>query len=240
MTPHNEAKLEEIAKTVLMPGDPLRAKLIADTYLENPKLVNSVRNIFAYTGTYKNKEITVMASGMGMPSMGIYSYELFKFYDVENIIRIGSCGGYTKDLKLFDLVLVKNSYTEGNYALAINNDDCHFINASSNLNETIKNTAIDLDIPIAPTNISCVEAFDVYTTDINKVLARLPKEYDITCAEMESFALLYNAKLLNKNAACIATVVDSYYYKEHTSAEQRQNSLEQMIKLGLEAAVKLS
>lgn len=237
MTPHIEAKKGEIAKIVLMPGDPLRAKLIADNFLENAKLVNSVRNIFAYTGFYKGKEITVMASGMGIPSMGIYSYELFKFYNVENIIRLGSCGGYNKDLKLFDLVLVENSYTEGNYALSIDNVDCHFINASNSLNYIIENTARNINIPVTKANIACGEAFDDYMTDMSKYLARIPEEYNISGAEMEAFALFYNAKMLNKKAACLLTVVDSYYYKEHTSSDARQNSLERMIKLGLESAI---
>ena len=113
MTIHNEANIEDIAKTVLMPGDPLRAKYIAENFLENYKLINQVRNMYGYTGTYIGKRITVFASGMGMPSMGIYSYELYKFYNVENIIRIGSCGGYTENLKLFDTILVNESYTEG-------------------------------------------------------------------------------------------------------------------------------
>ena len=114
-TIHNEAHLEDIAKTVIMPGDPLRAKYIAENFLTDTKLVNSVRGIYAFTGLYQNKKITVMASGMGMPSMGIYSYELFKYYNVENIIRIGSCGGYDPNLKLFDIILAQNVYTEGNY-----------------------------------------------------------------------------------------------------------------------------
>ena len=116
-TPHNEANLGDIAKTVIMPGDPLRAKYIAENFMTDIKLVNSVRGIYAYTGKYKGKEITVMASGMGMPSMGIYSYELYKFYNVENIIRIGSCGSYKPELKLFDIVLAENTFSEGNFAL---------------------------------------------------------------------------------------------------------------------------
>ena len=129
-TPHNEAKLGEIAKTVIMPGDPLRAKYIAENFLENYKLVNKVRGMYAYTGTYKQQEITVMASGMGMPSMGIYSYELFKFYNVENIIRIGSCGSYKPDLKLFDIILADNVFSEGNFALTLNNDTCHIVESN--------------------------------------------------------------------------------------------------------------
>ena len=123
MTPHNEAKLEDIAKTVLMPGDPLRAKYIAENFLENAKLVNSVRHMLAYTGTYKGKTITVFPSGMGMPSMGIYSYELYKFYNVENIIRIGTCGSFNKDLKLLDSILVTKSYTPGNFSLALTGEE---------------------------------------------------------------------------------------------------------------------
>ena len=115
-TPHNEAKLGEIAKTVIMPGDPLRAKYIAEKFLENAKLVNQVRGIYAYTGTYKGNEVTVMASGMGMPSMGIYCYELYQFYNVENIIRIGSCGAYKPELKLFDIILADKVYSESNFA----------------------------------------------------------------------------------------------------------------------------
>lgn len=172
-----------------------------------------------------------------MPSMGIYSYELFKFYDVENIIRIGSCGGYNEDLKLFDLVLVENSYTEGNFALSMNNDNCHFINANKELNKAIENAANTLNFQLNKANIACGEVFDAYMTDMNKTLARIPEEYNVSGAEMEAFALFYNAKVLNKKAACILTVVDSYYYKEHTSAEARQNSLDQMIKLGLESAI---
>lgn len=237
MTPHIEAKQGEIAKTVLMPGDPLRAKLIADNFLENAKLVNSVRNIFAYTGFYKNKKITIMASGMGMPSMGIYSYELFKFYNVENIIRLGSCGGYNKDLKLFDLVLVENSYTEGNYALSMNNDNCHLVSSSKELNGIIENTADNLNFSLNKANIACGEVFDAYMTDMNKSLLRIPKEYKISGAEMEAFSLFYNAKLLNKKASCLLTVVDSYYYNETITATDRQNSLNQMINLGLESAI---
>lgn len=130
MTPHNDAKKEDIAKIVLMPGDPLRAKYIADNFLEDVRLVNSVRNMYGYTGKYKGKEITVFASGMGMPSMGIYCFELYKFYDVETIIRIGSCGGYSQDLNLFDTVLLDNTYTEGNFAFSFDCGNTHIAKAT--------------------------------------------------------------------------------------------------------------
>ena len=237
MTPHIEAKKEEIAKTVLMPGDPLRAKRIAETYLENAKLVSSVRNIYAYTGTYKGHRLTVMASGMGIPSMGIYSYELYKYYDVENIIRLGSCGGYTSDLKMFDLVLVDNTYTESNYALSMNNEDCHYISSSSYLNAKIEDASQTISIPIKKANTLCGEVFDRYMTDMNKMLSRIPEEYNISGAEMEAFALFYNAKVLDKKASCLLTVVDSYYYNEEATAKQRQDSLDKMIRLGLESAI---
>ena len=135
---HCNAKKEDIAKTVLMPGDPLRAKYIAENFLENARLVNTVRNMLAYTGTYKGKEITVFSHGMGMASMGIYCYELYKFYDVENIIRIGSCGAYSEDLNIFDTILVDKSYTEGNFAYEWNEKDCHLIESSEFLNEIIE------------------------------------------------------------------------------------------------------
>ena len=126
-TPHNNANIGEIAKNVIMPGDPNRAKLIAEKYLENAKLVSNVRGILAFTGTYKEKEITVMASGMGMPSMGIYCYELYKYYDVDNIIRIGSCGANSPDLDLFDIILTTKVYTEGNFAYTFASKDDHYI-----------------------------------------------------------------------------------------------------------------
>ena len=148
MTPHINAKEEDIAKIVLAPGDPLRAKYIAENFLENYRLVNTVRNILAYTGTYKGKEITVFSTGMGMPSMGIYCYELYKFYNVETIIRIGSCGAYSADLNIFDTILVDESYTEGNFAKALNNKDCHIINASEDINSVIKETANENNIKL--------------------------------------------------------------------------------------------
>ena len=238
MTPHINSKKEDIAKTVLCPGDPLRAKYIAENFLKNPKLVNSVRNILAYTGTYKGKEITVFASGMGMPSMGIYCYELYKFYDVDTIIRIGSCGAYDESLNLMDTVLVNKSYTEGNFAKALNNVDCHLAEADSNLNNILKQTAKDLNINCIEANALCSECFDYYIEDINILLNRLPKDLKISACEMEAFALFYTAKYLNKKAACLLTVVDSHYKKQEISAEAREKSLNDMIILALESMSK--
>ena len=232
-TPHNEAKLGEIAKTVIMPGDPLRAKYIAENFLENAKLVNQVRGIFAYTGTYKGNEVTVMASGMGMPSMGIYCYELYKFYDVENIIRIGSCGAYKPELKLFDIILADNIYSESNFALALNNEVCHVVNSNNDLNNAIKLASEKNAIPITIGNTVCTDFFDVYMEDFDKFLNRIPKD-----AEMEAFSLFYVAKYLNKKAACLMSVVDvanSSSKKASASAEERETGLNKMITLALES-----
>ena len=238
-TPHNEANKGDFAKTVIMPGDPLRAKYIAENFLDNYKLVNQVRGMLAYTGTYKGKEISIMAHGMGMPSVGIYSYELFKFYDVENIIRIGSCGGYKPELKLFDIVLSKNVFSESNYALTLNNDDCHIVSSSKELNSIIENTAKETNTNIISGNTVSTDCFDVYMTDVNKFIKRLPENFNPVSVEMEAFALFYNAKLLNKKASCLMSVVDSKFIKNVATAEERQTSLNNMIKLALDSAIKI-
>lgn len=239
MTPHNEAEVGDIASVVLMPGDPLRAKYIADNFMENVRLVNSVRNMFGYTGTYKGKEISVFASGMGMPSIGIYSYELYKFYNVDTIIRIGSCGAYSEDLNLLDTILVDNSYTEGNYAFELNEEVCHIMQSDSSVNEIIKSTAKDFDIPYVFGNTLCTDCFDYYVKDVNSLIARFPKDLNIIGAEMEAFALFYNAHLLGKKASCLLSVVDSHYKHQEISAESRQTSLNSMIRLALESAIRV-
>ena len=238
-TPHNEANKGDFAKTVIMPGDPLRAKYIAENFLDDYKLVNQVRGMFAYTGTYKGKEISIMAHGMGMPSVGIYSYELFKFYDVENIIRIGSCGGYKPELKLFDIVLSENVFSESNYALTLNNDDCHIVSSSKELNSIIENTAIETNTNIINGNTVTTDCFDVYMTDVNKFLERLPENLNPVSVEMEAFALFYNAKKKKKKASCLMSVVDSKFIKNVATAEERQTGLNNMIKLALDAAIKI-
>lgn len=238
-TPHNEAKLGEIAKTVIMPGDPLRAKYIAEKFLDDVKLVNQVRGIYAYTGKYQGYDVTVMASGMGMPSMGIYSYELYKFYDVENIIRIGSCGAYIPELKLFDVVLAENVFSESNYALTLNNDNCHIVSSNELLNNLIKQASKKNNIDIVCGNTVCTDCFDVYMTDVNKFLERIPEGFNPVSAEMEAFALFYNAKLLNKKASCLMSVVDSKYIDKIATTMERQTGLDNMIKLSLESLKEL-
>lgn len=238
MTPHNEAKLNDIAKTVLMPGDPLRAKYIADNFLENAKLVNSVRNMLAYTGTYKGKRITVFPSGMGMPSMGIYCYELFKFYNVENIIRIGTCGAYTEDLHFLDTILVNKSYTPGNFSLVLTGEDEHIVESSSYINSLIVQTAQTDNVDLIQGNTLCSEVFDAYC-EFDKFFSLIPTSLNIIAPEMEAFALFSTAKLLNKNASCLLTVVDSIFKDSNVSADDREKSLDNMIKLALDSAVQL-
>lgn len=235
MSIHCNAKKEDIEKTVLMPGDPLRAKYIAENFLEDAKLVNTVRNMFAYTGTYKGKKVTVFSSGMGMPSMGIYSYELFKFYDVERIIRIGSCGAYSEDLNLFDTILVDSSYTEGNFAYSWNEKDCHVMEASKELNKKIEETAKEIGINYIKGDTICNECFDGYLDDIESFIRRFPKDLNIIGAEMEAFALFYMAHYFNKQASCLLTVVDSHYKNQESTSEEREKSLNNMIKLALES-----
>lgn len=238
-TPHNSAQKGDIAKTVIMPGDPLRAKYIVENFFDDYKLVNDVRGMYAYTGKYKGKEISVMASGMGMPSMGIYSYELFKFYDVENIIRIGSCVAYLPNLKLFDIILSENVFSESNYAFTLNNDNCHIINSNSELNSVIEDVAKKDNLNLFKGNTVCTDCFDVYMTDVNKFLSRVPDGFNPISAEMEAFALFYNAKLLNKKASCLMSVVDSKFISEVATTDERQNGLNNMIKLALDSAILL-
>ncbi len=238
-TIHNEANKGDIAKTVIMPGDPLRAKYIVENFFDDYKLVNQVRGMYAYTGNYKGKELTVMAHGMGMPSVGIYSYELYKFYDVENIIRIGSCGGYSPELKLFDIVLSENVFSESNYALSFNNDNCHIVNSNSELNNIIEETALNNNINLIKGNTVCTDAVDFYMTDVNQFLKRVPDGFNPISSEMEAFALFYNAKFFDKKASCLMSVVDSKFIKDVATTEERQTGLNNMIKLALDAAIKI-
>ena len=231
MTPHNEAEKGDIAKTVLMPGDPLRAKFIVETFLDDYKLVNSVRNIYAYTGHYKGKEVTIMASGMGMASIGIYSYELYKFYDVDTIIRIGSAGAYTDELNLYDIVLADGAYSESTFAKTQNNEESNILHGSKELNDHIKEVAKNMGINIHFNNIHSSDVF--YKENDN--FRELNEKYGCSCVEMESFALFHNAKVLGKKAACILTISDNLVTHAKTTPEERQNSFKQMIELALES-----
>jgi len=233
-TPHIEVKdKSQFAKTVLMPGDPLRAKFIAETFLEDVVQINQVRNALGYTGTYKGRKITVFGSGMGMPSIGIYSYELFKFYDVENIIRIGSCGAYSKELNLYDVLLAEDAWSESSYAKVQSGYDKDTIEADQGLNLRLLQIADELNIPITKTR---VHSSDVFYSEGPSKFEEIRDNNGCTAVEMESFALFANAKVLNKKAACLLTVSDSMVSGELTTSEERQNAFTKMMEIALEMA----
>ena len=234
-TPHNSAQMGDIAKTVLMPGDPLRAKFIAETFLEDVTQFNSVRNMFGYTGTYKGHRVSVMGSGMGMPSIGIYSYELYKQYGVENIIRIGSAGSYVKDVKVYDVVLVDKAYSESSYAKTQSGYESDIDYPSKELNDILREAAKELDIPVVEAG---THSSDVFYREGGQGYIAPIVEKGCVCVEMESFALFANAKVLNKRAACLLTISDSFVSDEITTAEERQTSFTKMMQIALEGAIK--
>lgn len=231
MTPHNEADINQIAKNVIMVGDPLRAKLIADTYLENYEIVSKVRGNNVYTGSYKGHKITIMASGMGMPSMGIYAYELFKFYNVDSIIRVGTCGSYDKNLNLFDIILTKRTFSESNFGLTLDNKKEEVVYPSLLLNKTVKEIAFENNINIIEGDIVCTDSF--YMDDVNKYFERIPTDFSPKAVEMESYALFYLANKFQKNAACILTVSDIIGTNIETTPEEREKGLKKAIELAL-------
>ena len=235
-TPHIESKLEDIAPVVLMPGDPLRAKYIAENYLEDAKLINTVRNMFGYTGTYKGKRVTVFASGMGIPSIGIYSYELYKFYNVEQIIRIGTCGSFAKDIKILDVILSNGAYCKSYFDELLDGVDIDFIQSSYELNRKIMNKAKEKNIDLKYGKTITSDVFDLYCDDENKFRQNYPN-MGFLGVEMEAFGLFYIAKKLGKEAACLMTVVDSLYDKRNLTSEERQTSLNNMIELALESII---
>ena len=235
MTTHNEANVGDIAKIVLMSGDPLRAKYIAENFMEDIKLVNNVRGMLAYTGKYKGKEITVMGHGMGIPSMGIYSYELYKFYDVDTIIRMGSCGGYVEELNLKDLIIVENVYSESTFGETFNGNKEHFIKCENSCNDLLVETANELNLHFTKGTVHCSDTF--YSTSTN--IKELNERHGCLAVEMETFALFNVANDLNKKAACILSVTDSLVKEDKLTPEERQTSLVNMITLGLETALKL-
>lgn len=237
-TPHIEAKENDFAKTVLMPGDPLRAKFIAETFLENAVQVTGVRGMLGFTGEYKGKRVSVMGSGMGQPSIGIYSYELYKFYDVDNIIRVGSCGAYSKDLNLFDVLITSAAYSDTTYSKMQNGSDDSFAFPSKLINEVIVEAAKEIEIPVIPQKIYSADVFYAESKLAKKHIKKMNK-MDIGAVEMESFALFTNANILGKKAACILTVSDSLVSGKETTSEERQNAFTNMMKVALETAINL-
>ena len=234
-TPHISAEKGDFAKTVLMPGDPLRAKFIAETFLTDAKLVNNVRGVQGYTGSYQGIPVSVMASGMGIPSMGIYSYELFNFYDVDNIIRIGSAGAMRADLKLMSVVAAMGACTDSNYPRQYDVNGVFSPIADFTLLETAVSAAREMDVELTVGNVACSE---IFYDNSGKLLnwAKL----GVLCAEMESVSLYCNAAAAGKRALTLLTISDNIVTEEKLSAEERQLGFTKMMEIALKTAVKMA
>lgn len=236
-TPHNSADRGEIAGTVLMPGDPLRARFIAEKYLENPLQFNSVRGMLGFTGTYRGKPVSVMGSGMGIPSIGIYSYELFTQYGVDNIIRIGSAGGYSESLQLYDVVLVLDAYSESSYARCQSGFEGDVTTATPALVSKLRGSGNNLGIPLVEGRVHSSDVF-----------YRMPEpggapywhsvrdDKECVAVEMESFGLFHNASVTGKNAACLLTISDLMFALDKaTTSQEREKSFTAMMEVALNA-----
>lgn len=233
MTPHNEAKKGDIKDTVLMPGDPLRAKYIAENFLTDVKQFNAVRNMFGFSGKYKGKELSVMGSGMGIPSIGIYAHELYANYDVKNIIRVGSCGAYNKDLKLFDLVIAMGASSDSNFAHQFNlpgsiSAICDF--------ELLKKAVISAEKLDMNFRVGNVFSSDIFYNNNEDEWKRW-EDMGILAVEMESYGLYLTAQKLGKKALTILTVSDSFHMKEQTTPKEREKSFNDMILVALESCL---
>ncbi len=231
-TPHISAKVGDFAKTVLMPGDPLRAEFIAKNYLENAVLVNNVRGVQGYTGYYKGKRVSVMASGMGQPSIGIYSYELYHFYGVENIIRVGSCGSFSPELHARDIIIAQGACTNGNYASQYKLPGTFCPIADFQL---VKKAAEECEKMGVNYRVGNILSSDMFYDDANSGMEWA--KMGVLGVEMESAALYCNAARAGKKALCICTVSDSFVYpEENTTAEERQISFTKMMEIALTIA----
>ena len=230
-TPHNSANIDDFAKTVLMPGDPLRAKFIAENFLEDPVLVNGVRGINGYTGMYNGKIVSVMASGMGIPSIGIYSYELFNFYNVENIIRIGSAGAISDEVNLRDIVIGQGACTNSNYASQFNLPGTYAPIASYKLLKQAVDFAQDAGVNYKVGNLFSSDTFYDDAASLSDW-----RKIGVLAVEMESAALYMNAARAGKNALCICTISDCPFTGESCTAEERQNTFTDMMEIALKIA----
>lgn len=233
-TPHISAPEGAFAKTVLMPGDPLRAKFIADNFLTDAQLVTSVRNVLGYTGLYHGERVSVMASGMGIPSIGIYSHELYSQYGVENIIRIGSAGSYVERLNVMDVVVAEAAYSDSSYAQVLSGCQDKVLKPSSAINAMIIKKAEELGIDLKS---GIVHSSDVFYGE--EPWQSIAERTGSDCVEMESFGLFHNANMLGKNAACLLTISDSFTNHVELTAEERQNNFRTMMTLALETAIAL-
>lgn len=232
-TAHNQAKLGDFARTVLMPGDPLRAKFIADTYLEDARLVNNVRGIHGYTGFYKGKEVSVMASGMGMPTIGIYSYELYNFYGVEQIIRVGSAGQIRQDLKLRDVVAGMSAYSNSQYGLQFgfsgNLAPCADYGLLKAADQAAQKLGIDLQV-------GAVFSSDIFYDETVPPASEVLEKLGVFCVEMETYALYLNAARAGKKALALLTISDNPKTGAALSSQDRQSSFTQMMEIALDIA----
>ena len=234
---HIKCEKEDIAPIVLMPGDPLRAKYIAENFLTEARLVTSVRNMYGFTGYYKGIRVTVMASGMGMPSMSIYAFELIHYFNVKKIIRIGTCGVVDESVKIPELILADNIYSESNFAYSFNDYTKHTVKPSLNLNETIINTSKELGMNIHVGTMVTADVFGPYV-GMDRLLNRMPQDIHPLGEEMEGFALCHIANSMGIEASVIATAVDSKFSNVVLTPEERQTSLNDMITLALESIIK--
>ena len=234
-TPHNAANPGDIAPTVLMPGDPLRAKFVAEAFLDNPVLFNSVRGMLGYTGTYQGKTVSVMGSGMGMPSIGIYSYELYTQYNVENIIRVGSCGGYLESLNVFDVFLVRDAYSTSSYARYTSGFEGNVTASDPGLLNGLRSSAQRQGIPYTEGR---AHSSDVFYSNITgpggmPYWQHVHRDSGCDVVEMEAFALFHNAVMTRKKAACVLTVSDTFHGHVETTSDERERSFTQMIQVAL-------
>ena len=227
----------DISELILMPGDPLRAKYIAENFLENAKLVTNIRNMSGYTGTYKGVKVTVMAHGMGMPSASIYVFELIHFFHAKKIIRIGTCGAVSESAKVGDVILTKSVYSESNFAYTYNDYVGNVVEASETLNKTIINTSRELDIPVHYGMTTTMDVYGPYI-DYERVLNRIPSSYEILGEEMEAYGVCHIANTMGIEATTLMTVADSKFSNTVLTPEERQTKLNNMIKLGLESIIK--
>lgn len=226
----------DIASLVLMPGDPLRAKYIAENFLEDYKLVTSIRNMYGFTGYYNGKKVTVMGSGMGMPSMSIYAFELFHFFNVQKIMRIGTCGALDPNLKLKDIIVADKIYTESKFGYTYNDYDKNYVISNAKLNEKIVKSA-KLNGKEDIIHVGMLATCDAYGPYINydRLAKRIPKEYHILGEEMEAFALVHIANTMGREATAMATVSDSKFSDEVLPSKDREQSLRDMMKIALDA-----
>lgn len=236
MTAHIESKKEDIAKRVLMPGDPLRAKYIANKFLSDVKLVNQTRGMLGFTGKYKGIDVTIFASGMGGPSIGLYAYELYHFYDVDKIIRIGTCGSNKENVKVRDLVIGEDAYTLSSYPKLFFDDNNKIFSGDKEIVSSLYNHALKSNARVEKGTIMTSDIFDVYV-DKDRYMKNYDSNIDTLVSEMEGAILYCISKHLNKKAACILTVVDSMYEKVELSSIEREQALDQMITVALDTVI---